>query len=420
MSEPATIRIFESELERIKDCVLGSPGIETGGELLGLWSHGDAPTVMLAGVTVVLAGGPAPDSRRGRTWFEQDPATHMELERLMWEEFGVQVVGLWHSHHELSLHELSDGDIQRTRQYSQRHGRPRYTEILAYILDGRDGVDGRTAVGLRPHVYEDASTGIALPTSLVVLPGESPIRRSLEDCRLGRNVAAVVGSSARQHARAAPHVVHAHDPYRAPHDSYRAEHKPVRSGRSASDHTANGTEASEEGEDDVERNGGPLRWLWRKALGGRQEGIEQEEGKASDPHPAAESAAPPETDDRVAVEPPRPTGGRPPAGRTPTAARDLSLLAALEGAVREMPEHAASRLVIEPTERVIRLRLPSIDGRAVLVIGLGGNSAEEITVEATIANRRRERPIDLGGPVNADELADMLTWCAGQMGYPGW
>src|SRR3954447_2365025 len=96
----ASIRIFESELEQISRTVADSPRLETGGELMGLWSHADNPTVMLAGL-------PAPRSRRGDTWFEQDPEAHMELERLVWEEFRIQTVGLWHSHLQLGLHRLS-------------------------------------------------------------------------------------------------------------------------------------------------------------------------------------------------------------------------------------------------------------------------------------------------------------------------
>src|SRR3954452_17517729 len=156
----ASIRIFESELEQISRTVADSPRLETGGELLGLWSHADNPTVLLAGVTVVLAGTPAPKSARGSTWFEQDLNAHMELERLAWQELGIQVVGLWHSHHTLGLHDLSGGDLRRTRGYSVRHRRPRYSEILAFLAPPPP-TDERSrqhdAVWLRPFVYEDAA-----------------------------------------------------------------------------------------------------------------------------------------------------------------------------------------------------------------------------------------------------------------------
>lgn len=188
MSSPvAWIRIFESEIDQIIEATAGSPDLETGGELLGLWSHADMPTVMLAGVTVMLAGSPGPDSKRGTTWFEQDPAAHMNLERLAWERYGVQVVGLWHSHHQLGLHELSAGDVRRTQGYSRRHKRSHYSEILAFLPEHQASwYKSRRdpEVGLRPYLYQDAASGRAMATGLEVLPGESPLRTALRQHNL--------------------------------------------------------------------------------------------------------------------------------------------------------------------------------------------------------------------------------------------
>jgi hypothetical protein len=211
MSSAAVIRIFESELDQILERVVGSPTTETGGELIGLWSHADSPTVMLAGVTVVLAGGPSAKSRGSSTNFEQDPETHMGLERLMWEQFGFQVVGMWHSHHQLSLHELSAGDIRRTMTYSSRHSRPRYSEILAFILRGEPTEGPGIRVGLRPHVYENAGTGLAVHTTMEVLPGESPLRQALTGRSLPINLVEAT-EDARRRERRVPFLVKDHLP----------------------------------------------------------------------------------------------------------------------------------------------------------------------------------------------------------------
>jgi hypothetical protein len=208
----AALRIFESEVDQIVDTVADSPDCETGGELIGLWSHADMPTVMLAGVTVMLAGTPAPKSVRTTTSFEQDPESHMELERLVWQDYGLQVVGLWHSHHQLTLHQLSGGDIRRTQGYSVRHQRPRYSEILTYLVQGeRTSRRGEGSLGLdvvlRPYVYADAASGRALPTRIVTLPGESPLRAALRHERLGSDVQKVVEGAARRRRGRARYVL---------------------------------------------------------------------------------------------------------------------------------------------------------------------------------------------------------------------
>lgn len=205
----AWIQIYESEIEQIANSTLGSPRTETGGELLGLWTHGDNPTVVLASdVTIMLAGTPGPGSRRTATTFEQDAETHMQLQQLAWENFGIQVVGLWHSHHQLSLHELSSGDVRRTMGYSRRHQRPRYSEILAYLVDDDDAKTGwlqlqnRFRVELRPYLYDNAAAGRALPTNIRVIPGESPFRSALDRMKLPSGLRKVVEGSASRSMRA--------------------------------------------------------------------------------------------------------------------------------------------------------------------------------------------------------------------------
>ncbi|MBT3224231.1 MAG: hypothetical protein HN348_34620, partial [Proteobacteria bacterium] len=98
------LRIFASEIHAIVSEIRRYPHTETGGDLFGLWSHGGAPTVFLASL-------PGPGAIRQSHHFQQDPATHISLERLVWDYFGLQCVGLWHSHHRLGLEHLSRGDI---------------------------------------------------------------------------------------------------------------------------------------------------------------------------------------------------------------------------------------------------------------------------------------------------------------------
>jgi hypothetical protein len=167
MIHEADIAIFESEQALLRELVSASPDIETGGELLGLWSHKGSPTVM-------LVTGPSRSSSRSVTSFTQPPKVHMEIESFAWHTFGLQVLGIWHSHHKLGLHELSSGDRARTRHYASKHGRKSYAEILGYI-------DPHTErVGFRPYVYSDASRLNEVGTQLRTLPGISPVRSSLQ------------------------------------------------------------------------------------------------------------------------------------------------------------------------------------------------------------------------------------------------
>lgn len=165
------VRIFESELRVLAHEVLMHPRIETGGSLFGLWSHGDGPTVF-------LASRPGLAAVHEVALFQQHPQTHRDLEQALWSAYGVQCIGLWHSHHQLGLHELSSGDLRRTAGYSARHNRRRFCDILCYIAD--DGT-GRQPVHVKPHLFEDAAQLIMLNTRLEVLPGTSPLRMTLDE-----------------------------------------------------------------------------------------------------------------------------------------------------------------------------------------------------------------------------------------------
>jgi hypothetical protein len=164
----AVVRVYESELRVLTHETLCHPNVETGGDLFGLWSHGGGPTVFLVSRPGLLA-------RRSQTEFQQDVQTHRKLEETAWNAFGIQCVGLWHSHHQIGLHDLSDGDRRRTARYSARHRRPKFCDLLSYLTHAA----GRPSVNVKPFVYSDASSGTAEPSELLVLKGVSPLRRAL-------------------------------------------------------------------------------------------------------------------------------------------------------------------------------------------------------------------------------------------------
>lgn len=168
---PVELGIYESELDLLTQLVLESPDLETGGELFGLWSHGENPVVM-------LISGPSSTAHRAPTSFQQPTEIHMSLERLFWNSYGLQVLGIWHSHHRLGIHGLSGGDLQRTKSYALRTGRRLYAEILGYIDEAR----GRAR--FLAYAYRDAAQLDGASVNLRVMDGESPIRSRLTEREL--------------------------------------------------------------------------------------------------------------------------------------------------------------------------------------------------------------------------------------------
>ncbi|GAA0937525.1 hypothetical protein [Actinocorallia libanotica] len=178
MSDTYKIRIFESELETICDETHGFPDIETGGGLFGLFSHGASPVVM-------LATRPPDGTLRRAASMSLEPGASTLLERGLWHAFGIQSLGIWHSHHWIGLYEPSGGDLDRTRRYAEGHKRPKYTEILANFEGrrptGRGGKQPREApaVRLTPFHYTDATVPVRAGAEFEVIPGDSPIRAAL-------------------------------------------------------------------------------------------------------------------------------------------------------------------------------------------------------------------------------------------------
>lgn len=163
----AEARIYTGELALLYEMLAESENVETGGELLGLWSHQGNPTIM-------LVSGPDTAATRTETHFLQPPGIHMMIERHMWDVFGLQVLGIWHSHHRLGLHELSNGDRMRTQRYAASHGRIRYIELLGSLDAAHPG-----RPQIRPYLYSDAQQLEELPVNILELPGRSPIRDAL-------------------------------------------------------------------------------------------------------------------------------------------------------------------------------------------------------------------------------------------------
>jgi Prokaryotic homologs of the JAB domain len=162
----AVIYIFDSEVQAIVGEARRFPHTETGGDLFGTFTHGNMPVIW-------LASGPGPNAKHVTAHFEQDVSFTSEWQRRLMNEFGVQYVGSWHSHHTLSLNTPSGGDVEAARNYAARHHRQRTLEIIA----NHEGRKPKTV--LRPYFYPNAQEAGWVGGTFTTLPGESPLRSKL-------------------------------------------------------------------------------------------------------------------------------------------------------------------------------------------------------------------------------------------------
>ncbi|MEV4287046.1 hypothetical protein AB0K40_16200 [Nonomuraea bangladeshensis] len=207
MTDHYHIRIYESELETICDETFEHQDIETGGSLYGLFSHGGSATVF-------LATRPAGEVVRRETALELDPEVARVMESGVWTTFGLQSLGMWHSHHWIGLFEPSSGDLSRARGLAAKAQRLRHVEILANFVHG-DGAapqqrsrrpwrrepSGDAVVRLTPFFYPDVARSERAEASFAVIPGESPIRKEAARLELPSGVGAALLREAGSQAR---------------------------------------------------------------------------------------------------------------------------------------------------------------------------------------------------------------------------
>ena len=180
---------YQGELDQIAGWVLAHPDRETGGDLLGFWTHSGAPALQF-----VL--GPGPQARHEVAAFYQDDDYMREAVRAGQERHGLQQVGEWHSHHRLNLAEPSNGDVHTLMRMFDHHPIDRFVLCIATLAPSsaarRPG--GWRAAGLGRLLGGDDATAETVEIGAflfrrghagflrglwVVLPGESPVAGDL-------------------------------------------------------------------------------------------------------------------------------------------------------------------------------------------------------------------------------------------------
>jgi len=206
------LAIFESELRFIADNAAAWNGSETGGDLVGYFTHQGRAVVQ-------LATPPGPGARHEVTHFAQDFDYFNRVMGWLMEEFGLQYLGDWHSHHSLGLDHPSGGDKARIRSVALKNGYPTMQEIIVtcssnafgckpvgerrqepdlggneVVLRSRGASTTRRPrpgellvseldeISVHAFHYHDAGNGANQRCPIRLLPGISPIRQALLRC----------------------------------------------------------------------------------------------------------------------------------------------------------------------------------------------------------------------------------------------
>jgi hypothetical protein len=244
MTDLFPVRIYESELQVICDETLGYPDIETGGNLYGHVSYGGTPVIW-------LASRPAGNVYRGNVVLELDPHVTNRMQNFIWEQHGLQFLGMWHSHHQIGLYQPSEGDRRRTANFAVKWDRKFYVEILCNLPRGGaaprvevapkcdpvtdetadqeadEGADEGTStrkerraqareekrrarqasqgrfpgpVILTPFAYTDAPHLVQANAEISVMPGVSPLRAALATAQLAGDFAEALRPVSGDHA----------------------------------------------------------------------------------------------------------------------------------------------------------------------------------------------------------------------------
>lgn len=164
--------IYQSELDYISRCILDYPNLETGGQLFGFWTNTGTPIV-------AYAIGPGIDAQHNPTSFYQDIKYLTSIGKYLGNQFGLQHVGEWHSHHQLDLAHPSGGDVRSMQGGLSTPGFPRMLLCIGNCFSGKTEINAFNFHKNSPQKYLHAEWNILEP--------ESPYR-PLVDCSLRKKL----------------------------------------------------------------------------------------------------------------------------------------------------------------------------------------------------------------------------------------
>lgn len=155
------VLIYESELNFISKSILDYPNIETGGDLFGFWTYSGFPVIQ-------YVIGPGERAKRRVDFFNQDEEYLKSVGKELRDNFGLQHIGEWHSHHKLGLDKPSRHDANTVIKALDTYQLDRFLLVIGTIKDASSTINGFLFTKEKRLDYDSSPW--------VVLPGESPIR----------------------------------------------------------------------------------------------------------------------------------------------------------------------------------------------------------------------------------------------------
>ena len=153
--------VFQSELNFISKSTLDYPNIETGGDLFGYFTYSGFPVIM-------YVIGPGERAKRRVDFFNQDEEYLKSVGKELRDNFGLQHIGEWHSHHQLGLAKPSRHDVKTVVKALDTYQLDRFLLVIGTIKDASSTINGFLFTKEKRLDYDSSPW--------VVLPGESPIR----------------------------------------------------------------------------------------------------------------------------------------------------------------------------------------------------------------------------------------------------
>ena len=167
--EPMSLRIFASELEVVQVAIEQYLDLETGGHLFGLYGRDGVPVIY-------LATGPGHGSRHNPTSFYPQTDYLAAVTERLYDAYGLQHIGEWHSHHQLGLPTPSGGDDHTVWTGLDDLDTDRWVLGIGTLEGGRRGLRAsptHSTLGL--WIY-DRTTRTRHQCQIETLPGTSPVR----------------------------------------------------------------------------------------------------------------------------------------------------------------------------------------------------------------------------------------------------
>ncbi|MDD5133895.1 MAG: hypothetical protein PHP01_00610 [Phycisphaerae bacterium] len=203
---PRYMNIYSNDMQFMAADASYWEDIEEGGTLLGLWSHGGNPVIMLA-----TPSGPGAINENSH--FAQDPGHVFEICRQLQEGFGIQCLGSWHSHHGLGLDCPSPGDVEQVHRFAKRSNIQKMVQIIVsydragmFLHTRRKSIaeslldkiretkksepqknmaeEDYRLIRIKAFFYPDAQNGSYQEYPINVLSGKNPIRSALAESQI--------------------------------------------------------------------------------------------------------------------------------------------------------------------------------------------------------------------------------------------